>query len=562
MENEEVYIIGNGLEGVIAFEKAADENSKGEVKINGAIISSQTITVNTNAVQSQALVGTVVFSGFNVDVQAGYVEQGDVSGADSSFPLEIVASLPVPIQPTLTASYSKVTAPAGYYYKSATKTVRAGGLEVAQIGTPTSNIVVDSNLSSGNNYQIKTTFEVISDIGTTVTTSGWIESPDSSQFTYTNSNIVSIPKGTALTLDSAANPPTVTAPIGWYKTAVNTTIPTANTFTLSTATPTIPTLTTGKGWYDTVTYTIPTGTVAVNPTVTFSTFNVSTNTTNSGHLQVEVVASANRAAQNIHAWVPTVAKILRSGTSNFDVDLSSIDVNFQASSIASGITVFGVKGTAGQEAPNVTVPSTLTGTDPSTKTPAATGIVTFNTTLNSVSPEVISGTVQATPTDVTLQVTGSIPVFTGSTAIIPATTPVTITAANKWMPSNLTVAAIPTYTGAKTFYPTGSNQTVNISNLYATQSLTVGSVVVTGLDSNTILSTATINIGNASDAIGVTSVTGNIQSYTPSGDVIPSTQPINIAVGGKYVTSNITIASLSAYTSDNFNDDISAAQGV
>ena len=562
MANEEVYIIGNGLEGVIAFEKAADENSKGKVSINGAIISSQTITVNTNAPQSQALVGTVVFSGFNVAVQAGYIEQGDVSGANSSFPVEIVASLSVPIQPTLTASYSKVTAPAGYYYQSTSKTVRAGSLEVVQIGTPTSNITVNSDLSSGNNYQIKTTFEVISDIGTSVTTSGWVASSNNAQFSYNQSNTVSIPKGTALTLNSSANPPTVTAPAGWYKANTNITIPTANTFTISTTTPTAPIITTSKGWYDTVSYALPTGTVAVNPTVTFSTFTVSTDANNSGHLQVQVVASANRAAQNIHAWIPTVAKILRSGTSNFDVNLFGLDNNFQASSIASGITVFGVQGTAGQEAPNVTVPSTLTGTDPSTQTPAATGIVTFSSVLNNVSPEVISGTVQATPTNVTLQVTGSIPVFTNSTTITPATTPVTIAAANKWMPSNLTVAAIPTYQGAKTFYPTKSNQTVNISNLYATQSLTVGKVVVTGLDSNAILDTTTISIGNTQNATSVSTVTGNIPTYTGNTNFTPSTNIITIAVSGKYVSSNITISSLTAYSAADFNTDIGNVQGA
>lgn len=553
MENEEVYIIGNGLEGVIAFEKAADENSKGEVKINGAIISSQTITVNTDAVQSQALIGTVVFSGFNVNVQAGYVEKDDVSGADSSFLVNIVAPLPVPIQSTpeaLIVSDSTITADVGYYYQTISSTVRsAQGIEANITADPAvSNNTVDITPTEFNTIYDTTNHTVTFSAERTgtvtakmaVTTSGWINNGTS--LANKTINIKTTPSVTIpLQTQLVTNLSTVTMNVGYASQQLEATVG-AGAVTISKLTET-PTITFGDSWTNgQLNYTIESWSATPTKKVTTTGWINNVNQITVGKI------TSNSVNSTINVTAPNTPG-------------GSVDPN----AIKKDIIMLGVTGTYDPltDAGGAQIPD-LNATN-GTITINASGNVTANATI-SAAPVQADGYSQPASRlvnrSVELNILGTIPTYTDSTTITPATTPVTITAANKWMPSDLTVAAIPTYIGAKTFYPTGSNQTVNITNLYATQNLTVGKVVVTGLDSNTILSTATINIGNANNATAVASVIGNIQTYNGVTEFTPSTSIQTIQVNGKYMTSNLTVKALTAYTSDNFNDDISTAQGA
>ena len=126
--NESTYILGNGLEGVIAFEKAASENETGSVKIKEITVSDIPAPV---IVEDDQVKATITVTEISADIEDGYITRANVTGLNTTKTTEVVLGINKQTALTQTADDvlpKTVTASAGYYASSVSLTIPSGSI--------------------------------------------------------------------------------------------------------------------------------------------------------------------------------------------------------------------------------------------------------------------------------------------------------------------------------------------------------------------------------------------------------------------------------------------------
>lgn len=147
--------------------------------------------------------------------QAGYIE----SGTQGTTKITLTADVNTRTSSDLTASGNTVTAPAGYYGSSASKSVQSGSAT-----TPTGGITANPSISVDSNGLITASVNKSESI-TPIINEGYVTSGTAGTITFSGSATQQMTKRTSSDLTQSG--PTVTAPAGYYPSSASKTVPEA-----------------------------------------------------------------------------------------------------------------------------------------------------------------------------------------------------------------------------------------------------------------------------------------------------------------------------------------------
>lgn len=226
--------------------------------------------------------------------------------------------------------------------------------------------------------------------------------------------VLNITKQNSWTFDTQTNPPTVCISSGYYPESFSSQL-TATAMSMS------------------------------NKTISVAATGSRIATATAGYIHISGSNEATHTASITQAGWASISNKTATITANVngDINLQAIDSNLQAGNIVNGITIFGITGTAGTIAPQVTLPETLENTNNATITS-----ITGSTNQVQVQADVtitpsIEGSVQVIGGSAIVKL--RVPKYTGATTVTPSTTETTIQIQNKMATNNITVTALPTY---------------------------------------------------------------------------------------------------------------------
>lgn len=475
--NESTYILGNGLEGVIAFEKAASENETGSVKIKEITVSSDTVAVDVTETQVKA---TITVTGVSADIEDGYITRANVTGLNTTKTTEVVLGINKQTALTQTAdttSPKEVTAPSGYYPNNTSLTVKSGSVIVPDINL-TGNITFPAMgdwTVTESQVQIPITYTAISTNIDVTLTSGWIIAATAGKVGANATATLTMPARHSWTFDTQTNPPTVRISSGYYPDSFNSQL---NATTIS----------------------ISNKTVSVTASATRIT------TATAGWIRINGTRTTTHTASITKAGWASIESKTATITANVsgDIDLHAIDNNFIASNIIHTANIFGLQGTydPGQVSTvtlpsKITVPSPIIADTPEDDNIKITGEVTIGATgpvefspadkKSTVELAIPGGNqsveVNKTTTIITLNkyvqdLIVNVPEYTGASVVTPSTTATTIQIQNKMATRNITVAAVPSYTESSITLTTVPH-TIPIQNKMATSNITINAMKYT-----------------------------------------------------------------------------------